>query len=74
MNIGKIAVNTAHQKWCQGFMNEQAQTIRNVRKMLKHSRFVNPFAESKQTEKILTEYEKNYWGKDVCWSDLPRLI
>lgn len=74
MNVGKIAVNTAHQKWCQGFMNEQTQAIKNVRKMLKHSRSVNPFAESKQTEKILAENEKNFWGKDVCWSDLPRLI
>ena len=42
--------------------------------MLKHSRSVNPFAESKQIEKILTENEKNFWGKEVCWSDLPRLI
>ena len=74
MNVGKIAVNTAHQKWCQGFMNEQTQAIKNVRKMLKRSRFVNPFTENKQTDKILSEYEKSFWGKNVCWSDLPKLI
>ena len=74
MKVGKVVVNTAHKRWCQSFMNEQAQAIKNVRKILKRSSSVNPFAENKQTDRILSEYEKSFWGKDGCWSDKPRLI
>ena len=74
MNVGKVVVNTAHNKWCQGFMNEQAQAIKNVRKILKRSRTVNPFAKNKQTDRILSEYEKSFWGNGGCWSDMPRLV
>ena len=62
MNVGKVVVNTAHKKWCQDFMNEQNQTTRMVRRILKRSSVYNPFANTGKIDDILKRYEKSFWG------------
>ena len=62
MNVSKIAVNTAHKKWCQDFMNEQYQTTHMIRRLLKRSSVYNPFANNSKIDNILKRYEKDFWG------------
>ena len=63
MNVSKIAVNTAHRKWCQDFLAEQNKTTSIIRKFIKENATYNPFS-STQFDELLKRYEKNFWGLD----------
>ena len=62
MNVSKIVINTAHQKWCHDFMAEQNKTTSMVRQYLKRNSVYNPFCSSKKIDNILKKYEKSFWG------------
>ena len=61
MKVSKIAVNTAHQKWCQDFIAEQNKTTSLIRRFIKRHSAYNPF-DNKQFDKLLKKYEKSFWG------------
>ena len=74
MNISKISIFNTHRTWSNNIMNEQRQSVKIGRKLLKKSRTINPFANNKQTDAILARYEKSFWGSGICWNDIPKLI
>ena len=61
MYVGRIAVNTAHKKWCQYFMAEQNKSTNLVKKVIKKTRMFNPFDTNQEINNILKRYEKSFW-------------
>jgi len=61
MTVKRIIGNLDHRMWCNYFMNEQKESIRMVRKVLKQSGMHNPFSTNKTTDDILKRYEKSFW-------------